>query len=69
LRLRNFAGERVRADEPQVDIGLGPEIPIVISATIRARLAIRHEWELVAKSRPKGQIPSPVYRPVAWWPH
>jgi hypothetical protein len=35
--------------------GLGPEIAIMLPA-IRARLAVRHEWDLATRSRPKGQI-------------
>lgn len=48
-------------------IGLGPEIAITIPA-IRARLAIRQEWDLVTTSRPKGQILVAGLSWVAWRP-
>ena len=45
----------------------GPEIGIVIPA-IRARLAVRHEWDLATTSRPKGQILVAGLSLVAWRP-
>lgn len=48
-------------------VGLGPEIGIVIPA-IRARLAVRHEWDLTTTSRPKGQILVAGLSLVAWRP-
>jgi hypothetical protein len=48
-------------------IGLGPEIDIVIPA-IRARLTIRHEWDLATKSRPEGQILVAGLSFVVWRP-
>jgi hypothetical protein len=48
-------------------IGVGPEIDIVIPA-IRARLTIRHEWDLAAKSRPEGQILVAGLSFVVWQP-
>jgi hypothetical protein len=49
-------------------IGLGPEIAIVLPA-IRARLAVRHEWDFATRSRPKGQILVAGLSFVAWRPH
>jgi len=48
-------------------VGLGPEIGIVIPA-IRARLVIRHEWDLATTSRPKGRILVAGLSLVAWRP-
>jgi hypothetical protein len=48
-------------------IGIGPEIGIVIPA-IRARLTVRHEWDLTTTSRPKGQILVAGLSLVAWRP-
>jgi hypothetical protein len=48
--------------------GLGPEIAIALPA-IRARLVVRHEWDLSAQSRPKGQILVAGLSFVAWRPH
>lgn len=48
-------------------IGLGPEIDIVIPA-IRARLSIRQEWDLAARSRPEGQIVVAGLSFVVWRP-
>jgi len=47
--------------------GLGPEIDLVIPA-IRARLAVRHEWDLAATSRPKGQILVAGLSFIVWRP-
>lgn len=48
-------------------IGLGPEIDVAIPA-IRARLTIRHEWDLATRSRPEGQILVAGLSFVAWRP-
>jgi hypothetical protein len=48
--------------------GLGPEIAIMLPA-IRARLAVRHEWDLATRSRPKGQVLVAGLSFVAWGPN
>jgi hypothetical protein len=48
--------------------GLGPEIGIMLPV-IRARLAVRHEWDIATRSRPKGQILVAGLSLLAWRPH